>query len=105
MTQPCWSPIIRKKKTETRRKIVEGSRKACREFAKGIGKLAGNMSGDYRKKTIGLAARMPEAAGLAGESGYFRRLTRPGPVGFGLHPKKIGSIRQRASRRRTREWT
>ncbi|RWW07634.1 hypothetical protein GW17_00028980 [Ensete ventricosum] len=66
----------------------------ARRFTKGIGKLAGNMSGDYQKKTIGLAARMPEAAGLAG------RVNR-----FGLHPKKIGSIRQRASRRRTREWT
>ncbi|RWW35448.1 hypothetical protein BHE74_00059617, partial [Ensete ventricosum] len=48
------------------RKIVEGSRKACREFAKGIGKLVGNTPGDYRKKTIGLATRMSKVTGLAG---------------------------------------
>ncbi|RWV98845.1 hypothetical protein GW17_00038281 [Ensete ventricosum] len=54
-------------KTKTSRKIFGGSRKACRErFVEGIGKLAGNMSRDYRKKTIGLAARMPKAAGLTG---------------------------------------
>ncbi|RRT38432.1 hypothetical protein B296_00039210 [Ensete ventricosum] len=42
--------------------------KPCREFARrfveGIGKLAGNMSGDHRKKTIGFTARMSEAARL-----------------------------------------
>ncbi|RZR97926.1 hypothetical protein BHM03_00027205 [Ensete ventricosum] len=37
-----------------------------KRFVEGIGKLAGNMSRDYRKKTIGLAARMPKAAGLTG---------------------------------------
>ncbi|RWW68713.1 hypothetical protein BHE74_00023752 [Ensete ventricosum] len=42
-------------------------REFARRFAEGIGKLAGNMSGDRRKKTIGLTARMPEAARL-GES-------------------------------------
>ncbi|RWW60636.1 hypothetical protein BHE74_00032360 [Ensete ventricosum] len=31
-----------------------------------IEKLTGNMSGDYRKKTIGLIARMLEVARLAG---------------------------------------
>ncbi|RRT48855.1 hypothetical protein B296_00018542 [Ensete ventricosum] len=40
------------------------------EFAKriveGIRKLAGNMSGDHRKKTRRLAARMSEATGLVG---------------------------------------
>ncbi|RZR78166.1 hypothetical protein BHM03_00003420 [Ensete ventricosum] len=36
----------------------------ARRFPEGIGKLAGNMSGDCRKKTIGLAARMPEDAEL-----------------------------------------
>ncbi|RRT77282.1 hypothetical protein B296_00017903, partial [Ensete ventricosum] len=54
------------------RKIIGGSRKACRDgispkfarrFVEGIGKLAGNTSRDRRKKTI---ARMPEAIGLAG---------------------------------------
>ncbi|RZS08371.1 hypothetical protein BHM03_00039341 [Ensete ventricosum] len=42
------------------------SMKFTRKFAEGIEKLAGNMSGDYQKKTIGLIARMPEAARLAG---------------------------------------
>ncbi|RRT41370.1 hypothetical protein B296_00004512 [Ensete ventricosum] len=37
----------------------------ARRFAKGIEKLAGNMLGDCRKKTIGLIARMPKATGLA----------------------------------------
>ncbi|RWV81343.1 hypothetical protein GW17_00057245 [Ensete ventricosum] len=37
----------------------------ARRFAKGIRKLTGNMSGDYRKKTKGLAARISEAVGLA----------------------------------------
>ncbi|RRT37917.1 hypothetical protein B296_00022410 [Ensete ventricosum] len=41
----------------------------ARRFPEGIGKLAGNMSGDCRKKTIGLAARMPEDAELVGISG------------------------------------
>ncbi|RWW43887.1 hypothetical protein BHE74_00050394 [Ensete ventricosum] len=35
-------------------------------FTEGIGKLARNMSGDHRKKTRGLIARMPEGAGLTG---------------------------------------
>ncbi|RWW70309.1 hypothetical protein BHE74_00022006, partial [Ensete ventricosum] len=39
-------------------------------------KLAGNMLGDCRKKTIGLAARMPEAAGL-GRSLAFRGMGNP----------------------------
>ncbi|RWW37559.1 hypothetical protein BHE74_00057309, partial [Ensete ventricosum] len=38
----------------------------ARRFAKGIEKLARNMSGDCRKKTIGLVARIPEAVGLVG---------------------------------------
>ncbi|RWV78211.1 hypothetical protein GW17_00060852 [Ensete ventricosum] len=37
-----------------------------RRFAEGIGKLAGNMSGDCRKNTIGLIVRMSEATGLTG---------------------------------------
>ncbi|RZS20740.1 hypothetical protein BHM03_00053303 [Ensete ventricosum] len=64
---PGWRKGVRQKKTKTRRKIVRGSRKTCRErFAEGIGKLAVNTSGDRRKKTGRLAARMSEAAGLAG---------------------------------------
>ncbi|RWV99394.1 hypothetical protein GW17_00037695 [Ensete ventricosum] len=49
-----WRKGVRQKKTETRRKIIGGSRKACREsrwrFAEGIGKLAGNVKGDRRKE-------------------------------------------------------
>ncbi|RWW00169.1 hypothetical protein GW17_00036880 [Ensete ventricosum] len=60
---PGWHKGVRQKKTETRRKIIGGSRKACRElcsgitsefskrFAEGIGKLAGSTLGDHRKKT------------------------------------------------------
>ncbi|RWV80060.1 hypothetical protein GW17_00058719 [Ensete ventricosum] len=43
-----------------------------RRFAEGIGKLVGNMSGDRRKKTIGLAVIMSGATGLVGQ------LTQPG---------------------------
>ncbi|RRT65497.1 hypothetical protein B296_00007012 [Ensete ventricosum] len=69
---------VRQKKTKTRRKIIGGSRKACRErcsgislefarrFAKGIGKLVENTPGDRRKKTRRLIVRMSEAAGLMG---------------------------------------
>ncbi|RRT84499.1 hypothetical protein B296_00011947 [Ensete ventricosum] len=35
-------------------------------FTEGIRKLAENTKGDHRKKTKRLAARMPEATGLAG---------------------------------------
>ncbi|RWW25354.1 hypothetical protein GW17_00010312 [Ensete ventricosum] len=37
----------------------------ARRFAEGIGKLAGNTSGDRQKKSERLAVRMPEAVGLA----------------------------------------
>ncbi|RZS13901.1 hypothetical protein BHM03_00045536 [Ensete ventricosum] len=37
----------------------------ARRFTEGIGKLAGNMSGDYQKKIIGLIARIPEVIELA----------------------------------------
>ncbi|RZR87194.1 hypothetical protein BHM03_00014555 [Ensete ventricosum] len=62
-----------------------------RRFVEGITKLAGNTLGDHRKKTGKLTIRIPKVVGLAGigrlnhpyqESGYFRRLTRPGPVGI-----------------------
>ncbi|RWW55519.1 hypothetical protein BHE74_00037840 [Ensete ventricosum] len=42
------------------------SSKFAKRFAEGIEKLAGNMSGDCRKKTIGLTTRILEAVGLAG---------------------------------------
>ncbi|RWV93679.1 hypothetical protein GW17_00043852 [Ensete ventricosum] len=38
----------------------------ARRFTEGIRKLTGNMSRDCRKKTIGLVARILEAAGLVG---------------------------------------
>ncbi|RWV93987.1 hypothetical protein GW17_00043515 [Ensete ventricosum] len=43
-----WRKGVYQKKTETRWKIVKGSRKACHEFVEGIGKLAGNTPGDHR---------------------------------------------------------
>ncbi|RWW71694.1 hypothetical protein BHE74_00020546 [Ensete ventricosum] len=69
-----------------------------RRFAEGIGKLAGNMLGDCQKKTIGLVARILEVARLAGREPLFAKIS----IGFGLHPKKIGSGHWCASRRRTR---
>ncbi|RWW13109.1 hypothetical protein GW17_00023197 [Ensete ventricosum] len=46
-----WRKGVHQKKTKTRRKIVEGSRKACRErFAEGIRKFAGNGKGDCREE-------------------------------------------------------
>ncbi|RWW04933.1 hypothetical protein GW17_00031816 [Ensete ventricosum] len=38
----------------------------ARRFVEGIRKLTGNMSIDCQKKIIGLTARMPEAARMAG---------------------------------------
>ncbi|RWW11030.1 hypothetical protein GW17_00025389 [Ensete ventricosum] len=61
-----WCKGVLQKKTETHRKIIRDSRKACKEFTEGIRKLAGNTSGDHRKKTRRLTARMPEVVGLAG---------------------------------------
>ncbi|RRT36190.1 hypothetical protein B296_00049228 [Ensete ventricosum] len=63
------------KKTETRRKIVRGSRKTYQEFVERIDKLAGNIPRDRQKKTGRLTATMLEAAGLAGVGG----LNRPYP--------------------------
>ncbi|RWW45970.1 hypothetical protein BHE74_00048146 [Ensete ventricosum] len=62
---PRWHKVVRQKKTKIRRKIIGGSRKACRDlddavgphrefarrFAKGIGKLTGSTPGDHQKKT------------------------------------------------------
>ncbi|RRT43592.1 hypothetical protein B296_00030738 [Ensete ventricosum] len=77
----CWEHAGRSPKEDckTHRKITGGCRIAwslddavepyrefARRFIKGIGKLAGNIPGDRRKKTIGLTARMPETTGLGG---------------------------------------
>ncbi|RWV80750.1 hypothetical protein BHE74_00025904 [Ensete ventricosum] len=72
---PGWRKGVRQKKTETRLKIVEDSRKACQErFTEGIGKLAGNTPGDRQKKTGRLAVRMSEVAGLARVRSWFSLL-------------------------------
>ncbi|RWV81056.1 hypothetical protein GW17_00057564 [Ensete ventricosum] len=72
-----WRKGVCQKKIETYRKIVGGSRKACQDqdqwdlvegigkLIEGIGKLVGNTSGDRRKKTGWLVARMSEVIGLA----------------------------------------
>ncbi|RRT53874.1 hypothetical protein B296_00014683 [Ensete ventricosum] len=46
---------------------VRPHREFTRRFAKGIGKLTGNMPGDHQKKTKRLAIRMLEVAELAGK--------------------------------------
>ncbi|RRT54162.1 hypothetical protein B296_00027994 [Ensete ventricosum] len=59
----------------------------ARRFTEGIRKLTRNTLGDRRKKTIGLAIRMPEATELSGMDEPLRsgggRLTRYGTVPFG----------------------
>ncbi|RWW12274.1 hypothetical protein GW17_00024069 [Ensete ventricosum] len=80
----------------------------ARRLAEGIGKLAGNTLGDYRKKIGRLTARMPEATRLTMVNHPYpgvRAAEPPRLAGFGLYPKKIGSGRRCASRRRTPEWT
>ncbi|RRT48935.1 hypothetical protein B296_00005892 [Ensete ventricosum] len=67
------------------------SPKFAKRFTEGIGKLVGNTPGDRRKKTGGLTRKNAGGCRIGGR--------------FGLHPKKIGSGRRCASRRRTREWT
>ncbi|RRT45167.1 hypothetical protein B296_00047973 [Ensete ventricosum] len=52
----------------------------ARRFVEGIEKLAGNMSGDCQKKTIGLAIRMLEAVGLAGLKRQHPSAPPSGPI-------------------------
>ncbi|RWW17140.1 hypothetical protein BHE74_00054063 [Ensete ventricosum] len=99
---PEWRKGVRQKKTETHQKIIESSRKACRDsddamgsrrkfarrFVEGIGKLAGNAKGDRRKEDRRTCRKIARVCGR-----------------FDLHPKKIGSGCRCASRRRTRKWT
>ncbi|RWV94909.1 hypothetical protein GW17_00042517, partial [Ensete ventricosum] len=80
---PGWHKRVHQKMTETRRKIIGGSRKACRERPE-------DLPQDCR--------RLLEYVGITGGD---QRLT----AGFDLHPKKIGSRCRCASRRRTRKWT
>ncbi|RWW23749.1 hypothetical protein GW17_00011987 [Ensete ventricosum] len=90
-----WRKGVRQKKTETCRKIIGGSRKACRDSLRDSPKELGSSLGTQReitgKKTGGLAARLLEVARVCGR--------------FDLHPKKIGCGCRCASRRRTRKWT
>ncbi|RRT41956.1 hypothetical protein B296_00054154 [Ensete ventricosum] len=78
---PGWRKGVRQKKTETHRKIVEGSRKACRErFAEWIGKLAGRSPEEDRKtrhKNVG-GCRIGGTGGCTATALVFGRLTRPG---------------------------
>ncbi|RWW16949.1 hypothetical protein BHE74_00023813 [Ensete ventricosum] len=54
---PGWRKGVRRKKTETRWKIIRGNRKACWEldFPEGIGKIARNTLEDRQRKTVRLA--------------------------------------------------
>ncbi|RWW37372.1 hypothetical protein BHE74_00057531 [Ensete ventricosum] len=100
-----WHEGVHQKKTENRRKIVGGSRKAyqesgcsndavgsrqkfARRFTEGIGKLAGNAKGDHRKEDQRTYRKI---------AGVCRR--------FDFHPMKIDIGCRCASRRRTRKWT
>ncbi|RZR78764.1 hypothetical protein BHM03_00004289, partial [Ensete ventricosum] len=97
---PGWRKGVHQKKTNTRLKIIGGSRKACRDlddvlgsrrkfarrFTKGIGKLARNAKGDRWKEDRRTCRKI---------TGVYGR--------FDLRPKKIGSGCRCASRRRTRK--
>ncbi|RRT61211.1 hypothetical protein B296_00040965, partial [Ensete ventricosum] len=65
-----WHKGVHQKKIETHRKIVGGSRKACRDSlgdsSKGSGSSLGTRREITRKKTRGLTVRMPETTGLCG---------------------------------------
>ncbi|RWW74845.1 hypothetical protein BHE74_00017189 [Ensete ventricosum] len=65
----------------------------ARRFAEGIRKLAGNTSGDHRKKTGRLTTRMSEAIGLAGGLVFTQRrsvvdigVLQEGGLGSGRRP-------------------
>ncbi|RWV80734.1 hypothetical protein GW17_00057942 [Ensete ventricosum] len=103
---PGWRKGVRQKKIETHRKIVEGSRKACRDsddtvrsrqkfarrFVEGIGKLSGNAKGDRQKedrrichKIVGGCQSMRDERWLdrpyhriQATDNSFRRVNRPG---------------------------
>ncbi|RRT31391.1 hypothetical protein B296_00057054, partial [Ensete ventricosum] len=58
-------------------------------------KLAGNISGDYRKKTIGLAVRTPKVAELAGVNRPYpgvRAIELPKSAGKPLVPNFFGYV-------------
>ncbi|RZS18319.1 hypothetical protein BHM03_00050558 [Ensete ventricosum] len=78
---PRWRKGVRQKKTETHRKIIGGSRKACRtiwwdlagyslgDSPKESGSSLGTQRAITGKKTGGPAARLPEVAEVCGKSG------------------------------------
>ncbi|RWW03343.1 hypothetical protein GW17_00033503 [Ensete ventricosum] len=62
---PGWHKGVHKKKTETHRKIIRGSRKACREL-ESIEKIARNTLGDRRRKTMILGVGNAGGCRIAG---------------------------------------
>ncbi|RWW60075.1 hypothetical protein BHE74_00032953 [Ensete ventricosum] len=66
---------------------VEPRQEFAKRFAKGIGKLAGNMPGDRRKKTIGLLDR-PYPGNRATASSY-RWVNRLYPRNWVAEPLRI----------------
>ncbi|RRT31692.1 hypothetical protein B296_00048377 [Ensete ventricosum] len=91
-----WRKRVRQKKTETHRKIVGGSRKACRDsddemvsrwefakrFAEGTGKLTGNTKGDRREEDRRIGRKNARDYRIMREiraaASSFRRVNRPG---------------------------
>ncbi|RWW83402.1 hypothetical protein BHE74_00008096 [Ensete ventricosum] len=128
-----WCKGVRQKKTETRWKIIGGSRKAYRELGWSCNRCLAIMIGlVFTQRRSVMDVDMPQEVGLG--SGrrpleirlrdrkacweHVGRLPEEDRkthcknaegcrIGgrFDLHPKKIGSGRQCALRRRTREWT
>ncbi|RWW36724.1 hypothetical protein BHE74_00058232 [Ensete ventricosum] len=68
---PGWCKGVRQKMTETRRKIVGG-----RDSPKESGSSLGTRREIARKKTGGLAARLPECAGITGGDQWLTRVNR-----------------------------
>ncbi|RRT33292.1 hypothetical protein B296_00050465 [Ensete ventricosum] len=73
--------------------VVGPHREFAKRFVEEIGKLAGNTSGDRRKKTRRLTTRMLEAAGLAGGLVFTQRksvvdagVPQEGGLGSGRKP-------------------
>ncbi|RRT37437.1 hypothetical protein B296_00030673 [Ensete ventricosum] len=63
---PGWRKGVHQKKTKTRRKIVGGSRKACRDSLGDSSKGSGSSLGTHWEITGRLTVRMSKAAGLVG---------------------------------------
>ncbi|RWW42619.1 hypothetical protein BHE74_00051810, partial [Ensete ventricosum] len=63
---PGWRKVVRRKKTETRRKIVGGSRKACRDYVPMFGETDYDPSRQYGSVAI---EEQLDALGKAVDSG------------------------------------